>query len=393
MGLSNFFDNFLGGMAFGMIAGNPFFGGCGSYGGGYNTNIVDFGTFANGFPKIFNDSITTSAMSQPSIFTTFANPFPTAPDFSNVAKTIWDSVTDSNSYVNKQIAEYYKRIDESIPQSKNVSSIPKIDMPFSPYYLPMQTGLPQFYPNLSVWDYFRYPMQTVQNNKTETVEPLKQNNSSKIEQESAKKQSNTSLSTQKTETMQSNTSLSTPKTEKEQNKAQISYNYSAEALKERWKSKTGSFPDKFFTRVIDISRTINCRPDDLMAIMNFESKGFKLNAVNPISGATGLIQFTKTTAEDLGTSTKTLARMSSLEQLYYVEKYLKSRKTAAGYPNDYVLNLGELYAIIFRPKYARSNYLAKQGEKAYQDNKGLDKNKDGYITKAEVTSKLREFMA
>ena len=379
MGLSNFFDNFLGGMAFGMIAGNPFFGGCGSYGGGYNTNIVDFGTFANGFPKIFNDSITTSAMSQPSIFTTFANPFPTAPDFSNVAKTIWDSVTDSNSYVNKQIAEYYKRIDESIPQSKNVSSIPKIDMPFSPYYLPMQTGLPQFYPNLSVWDYFRYPMQTVQNNKTETVEPLKQNNSSKIEQESAKKQSNTSLST--------------PKTEKEQNKTQSSYNYSAEALKERWKSKTGNFPDKFFTRVIDISRTINCRPDDLMAIMNLESRGFKLNAVNPISGATGLIQFMPSTARGLGTSTEAIAKMSALEQLEYVEKYLKSQKKNAGFSENYSLNSGELYAIVFRPKYARKNYIAKQGEKAYTDNKGLDKNKDGYITRADLASKLREFMA
>jgi hypothetical protein len=41
------------------------------------------------------------------------------------------------------------------------------------------------------------------------------------------------------------------------------------------------------------------------------------------SSVIGLIQFMSTTAKNLGTSTSELAKMTAVEQLNYVEKYLK----------------------------------------------------------------------
>lgn len=62
----------------------------------------------------------------------------------------------------------------------------------------------------------------------------------------------------------------------------------------------------------------------LADIMAFESRGFDASARNMGgSGATGLIQFMKETAEGLGTSTSALARMTRAEQMTYVRRYLE----------------------------------------------------------------------
>jgi len=63
----------------------------------------------------------------------------------------------------------------------------------------------------------------------------------------------------------------------------------------------------------------------LMFVMYFESK-LNPKSVNPISGATGLMQFMPKTARSLGTTTEDLKNMSNLEQLKFVHAYLRRHK-------------------------------------------------------------------
>lgn len=63
-----------------------------------------------------------------------------------------------------------------------------------------------------------------------------------------------------------------------------------------------------------------------MAVMALETgESFSPSIQNSL-GYTGLIQFGKSTAEELGTTTDKLKKMNSIEQLNYVEKYLNRKK-------------------------------------------------------------------
>src|SRR5690606_7469662 len=78
----------------------------------------------------------------------------------------------------------------------------------------------------------------------------------------------------------------------------------------------------FIDKVEAISARIGTKPEYLMAVMSFESgQSFRPDVKNPLSGATGLIQFIVPTAQGLGTSTYALSQMTAIEQLDYVEKY------------------------------------------------------------------------
>ena len=116
--MSSYLDNFLGGMAFGMLANNPFFRGCfgfGMYPVCYNR--VDFGGFANPFPSIFgNMGYMGMGLSAQPMPTTFANtPFPTV-DFTEVGEYILDTYTNPDSEYNKKMREMYKEYEK---QNKN----------------------------------------------------------------------------------------------------------------------------------------------------------------------------------------------------------------------------------------------------------------------------------
>lgn len=75
-------------------------------------------------------------------------------------------------------------------------------------------------------------------------------------------------------------------------------------------------------QVVALARTLGVKPAWIANVIDFES-GHSWNpaAVNPASGATGLIQFMPHTAPELGTTTAALARMSAAEQLAYVARY------------------------------------------------------------------------
>lgn len=151
----------------------------------------------------------------------------------------------------------------------------------------------------------------------------------------------------------------------------------------------------FLKRVDEVSKRIGANPADLLGLMASES-GLNPQSVNSKSGATGLIQFTPGTASSLGTSTSALKKMNRAQQMDYVEKYLV--KYAPNNPTP-----GHLYTSVFLPAFAKkpANYVvAKEGgftdswghhpASWYSGNAGLDLNKDGSITIAELGERIKQ---
>lgn len=125
---------------------------------------------------------------------------------------------------------------------------------------------------------------------------------------------------------------------------------------------------------------------DFMGCMAWETgETFSPSIKSPVSTATGLIQFMRDTAIALGTTVEALAKMSVVEQLGYVEKhFLPYRKKIA--------NLGDVYMAILYPiavGQPDTYVLWKQGDAAYNPNKGIDFNFDGIITRLECIQKVR----
>ena len=148
--MSSFFDNFMGGFAFGMLANNPFyrgmgFGGCCSglgIGFGFGgINSTYYSGFANPFPSIFPPMQGSGGMSVDPILTEFANPqFPTV-DFKGTCQTIWDTFTNPDSDYNKRMREAYKEYEKQLKENKsfdNKQYIPQMQFPFSSFYMPTQ---------------------------------------------------------------------------------------------------------------------------------------------------------------------------------------------------------------------------------------------------------------
>ncbi|MEN1940422.1 LysM peptidoglycan-binding domain-containing protein [Luteimonas sp. MJ246] len=144
----------------------------------------------------------------------------------------------------------------------------------------------------------------------------------------------------------------------------------------------------FIDKVEAISARIGTKPEYLMAVMSFESgQSFRPDVKNPLSGATGLIQFIVPTAQGLGTSTYALSQMTAIEQLDYVEKYFGT------YKGERLGTLEGLYTTVLagRPITDPNATLFDTGDGlAYTQNAGLDFNNDGRITSGEATSRVRQ---
>jgi hypothetical protein len=151
----------------------------------------------------------------------------------------------------------------------------------------------------------------------------------------------------------------------------------------------------FKAKVIEICKKLQMNPDDLMAIMAFESNGIDPTAVNPISGATGLIQFMPSTARGLGTSTEALAKMSAIEQLDYVYKYFEPY-------TGKLHNISDAYMVVFMPVAVGKDddfalgirnsdeELAKglTKGKVFAQNSVLDVDRNGVFEKNEAAQKV-----
>lgn len=142
--------------------------------------------------------------------------------------------------------------------------------------------------------------------------------------------------------------------------------------------------EAFLKAVNDTSKRLGIDPNWLLFVM-FKESNLKPGAVNSINGASGLIQFTRTTAKGLGTSVESLRYMTNVQQMEWVEKYYRPWKSrlnsfidlylatffpaALGRPDDWVIQTSSLSA----------GYIASQ-------NKGVDLNKDNKITVGEFKS-------
>lgn len=156
----------------------------------------------------------------------------------------------------------------------------------------------------------------------------------------------------------------------------------------------------FLNAVNQSAKELGYNPSDLLGVMASES-GLNPKARHPRSMATGLIQFTPDTAARYGTSVDALYNMNRAQQMVYFHKFLKA--SLQGLPRP--ITMETLYTSVFLPRFANpnkypSNYpLAKKGgykdEEGYHhpaswyaQNAGLDSNKDGVITKAEMAQKV-----
>jgi peptidoglycan hydrolase-like protein with peptidoglycan-binding domain len=136
---------------------------------------------------------------------------------------------------------------------------------------------------------------------------------------------------------------------------------------------------EFIDAVEKMAERLGTQPQYLLAAMSFETGGrFDPSIQNGI-GATGLIQFLRSTAQNLGTTTDKLAKMSAVAQLVFVEKYFEPFKGKLG-------SLEAVYTSILSGSPKKPDaVLFKAGTPAYKLNP-LDWNDDGIITAREATT-------
>ncbi len=154
--------------------------------------------------------------------------------------------------------------------------------------------------------------------------------------------------------------------------------------------------DNFWIKFVAMCNRLGAKPEDLAKVINSES-GFDPHATNVQDGkiiAKGLNQLTEKTAEALGMSEsewKNYENFPAEEQLKYVEKFFKSVGNMTGVDKKWD-SPTQLYMANFAPKYVRKSsdpntviYSAKANPDEYNKNKGLDKDKKGYISAGDLS--------
>ena len=142
--------------------------------------------------------------------------------------------------------------------------------------------------------------------------------------------------------------------------------------------------EAFTQKVKDICQNLAIDPDWLMLVMWFETaRTFRADIVNPISGATGLIQIMPKTARSLGTTTEALKNMSNVEQLDYVLAYLRPYK---GRMKRWV----DVYLAVFYPKAMGKPDFVITSDIVARQNRVFDLNRDLDITVKEIETALRK---
>ncbi len=147
-------------------------------------------------------------------------------------------------------------------------------------------------------------------------------------------------------------------------------------------------------RLQQIAQKVNCNYEDIFGVMYKES-GFRTVPTNwDGKRAVGLLQWTDIAIKDLNqvyglnlTKAK-IARMSIMQQLDLAELTLQREKVVAGFDSNQRLTSGQLYAMNYVPKGAKSNVVARKGDGNYEGNEGLDINGDGNITQVELNRRV-----
>lgn len=133
-------------------------------------------------------------------------------------------------------------------------------------------------------------------------------------------------------------------------------------------------------------------------VMAFESQRSFSPSIQKGNGAVGLIQFTKDGAKAIKTPKATLKQMNALQQLDYVEKYLRVQAPKNKDGSLRIRNLGDLYMVVHWPAGAGKGdsyvlYSEDDPENDYYSaNKGLDLDGDGKVTRAEAITRPKELL-
>ena len=152
--------------------------------------------------------------------------------------------------------------------------------------------------------------------------------------------------------------------------------------------------EQFREKVILTGKNLNIEPNYIMACIALETgRSFNPAIKNPKSSATGLIQFMNSTAKYLGTTTEHLSKMSHIEQMDYVELYFSMTAKNVGIPTS-KWSLGDVYFSIFTPSIIKklpSDTIYTKGQHAYEVNTLHDRNKDGIITKQDLSENINTY--
>jgi peptidoglycan hydrolase-like protein with peptidoglycan-binding domain len=156
-------------------------------------------------------------------------------------------------------------------------------------------------------------------------------------------------------------------------------------------------PVKDQQALVNAANAIGIQPDWLASVIDFETGGtFSPSVTNAAgSGAVGLIQFMPSTAKALlGTATESeaVAKLKSMtfsEQLEIVKQYF------APYAGK-LHSLEDTYLAVFYPAFIgkpNDAVLGHAPSPIYVQNAGFDVTGKGFVTKEDITSKIRQVLA
>jgi len=132
--------------------------------------------------------------------------------------------------------------------------------------------------------------------------------------------------------------------------------------------------------IIALGADLGVHPYFIANVIQVESS-FNPQARNPLSGATGLIQFTSTVAREvLGTTTDKLKTMGAKEQFQYVVKYLMRYQGR-------LKTQADVYMAVFQPARLGQPLSTPISAKAQEKNPTIRTLQD-YVDKANARAKL-----
>lgn len=138
-------------------------------------------------------------------------------------------------------------------------------------------------------------------------------------------------------------------------------------------------------KIFKLCKDLNLNERGLYKCILHESSG-NPQAVNKISRATGIIQWTPRTAKKYKTTVEEIYKMTMSEQIDLLYEYFKDKRNLKSYR--------EIRLAVFSPKHMRKSidYILADsttefGKKIIAQNPGLDINKDGIITIGEFIYK------
>jgi hypothetical protein len=141
---------------------------------------------------------------------------------------------------------------------------------------------------------------------------------------------------------------------------------------------------RFWVELRAVAERLQTQPAWLLNVMAGESM-FNPTARNGFPGqtASGLLQFIEATARRMGTTTEAIRRMSPMEQLRLVERYLTPFRGSLN-------SLANVYLAVFRGVVIEGGDTvvvadSNKEPRIYTLNKSLDLNGDGRIVKGELS--------